>query len=136
MHCTVSTVRSLHGFTQMKDTTLARTISPGLKLLYVSTCVMKDCQLLRRSSSTDSECLIEGKQTHLVFLCSAHILFSAQAKEAKVHYFREAALEETMKGVTGMFLLYLIVPLKRSFSGVEPTYRMWTLAYLGLMLVT
>lgn len=31
---------------------------------------------------------------------------------------------------------YLIVPLKRSFSGVEPTYRIWTLAYLGLMLVT
>lgn len=31
---------------------------------------------------------------------------------------------------------YLIVPLKRSFSGVDPTYKMWTLANRGLILIT
>lgn len=77
-------------------------------------------------------------QTHLVFLCCAYIFFSVES--------------EGVGSVSGMpqrnktrnigswwrqfFGCYLIVPLKRSFSGVEPTYRMWTLANLGLMLVT
>lgn len=75
---------------QVKDTTFAKTMSPGLKLLYVSTCNNKDKSFTPSMPPSISEQEVQKKmmitwlnmwsQTHLVFLCCAHIFFSVESR--------------------------------------------------------
>lgn len=57
--------------------------------------------------------------THLVLLRFSHVFFSVDMQRKKIVTRKNS--NKTMLLLWRHFLFYLMVPLKRSFSGVDPT---------------